>query len=67
MIKSHEIRNVMDFNVADSMRRDIKILVTKTCYKVAMYKIHYVSIAMHPYIVFITIAIDYVQYIVLDY
>ena len=32
-----------------------------------MYKIHYVSIAMHPYFVFIAIAIDYVQYIMLDY
>ena len=24
----------MDFNVADSVRRDIKVLVTKTCYTV---------------------------------
>ena len=34
MIKSHEIKNVTDFNVADSVRRDIKVLVTKTRYTV---------------------------------
>ena len=33
MIKSHEI-NVTDFNVADSVRRDIKVLATKTRYTV---------------------------------
>ena len=27
--KSHEINNVTDFNVADSVRRDIKVLVTR--------------------------------------
>ena len=32
MIKSHEIKNVTDFNVADSVRRDIKVLATKTRY-----------------------------------
>ena len=34
MIKSHEIKNVTDFNVADSVRREIKVLVTKTRYTV---------------------------------
>ena len=34
MIKSHEIKNVTDFNVADSVRHDIKVLVTKTRYTV---------------------------------
>ena len=34
MIKCHEIKNVTDFDVADSMRCDIKILVTKTRYTV---------------------------------
>ena len=34
MIKSHEMKNVTDFNVADSVRRDIKVLVTKTRYTV---------------------------------
>ena len=34
MIKTHEIKNVTDFNVADSVRRDIKVLVTKTRYTV---------------------------------
>ena len=29
MIKSHEIKNATDFNVVDSVRRDIKVLVTK--------------------------------------
>ena len=32
--KSHEIKNVTDFNVVDSVRRDIKVLVTKTRYTV---------------------------------
>ena len=32
--KSHEIKNVTDFNVADSVRRDIKVLATKTRYTV---------------------------------
>ena len=34
MIKSHEIKNVTDFNVADSVRHDIKVFVTKTYYTV---------------------------------
>ena len=34
VIKSHEIKNVTDFNVADSVRRDIKVLATKTRYTV---------------------------------
>ena len=34
MIKSPEIKNVTDFNVADSVRRDIKVLMTKTRYTV---------------------------------
>ena len=34
MIKSHEIKNVTDFNVADSVRRDIKVIATKTHYTV---------------------------------
>ena len=34
MIKSDEIKNVTDFNVADSVRHDIKVLVTKTRYTV---------------------------------
>ena len=33
-MKSHEIKNVTDFNVADSVRRDVKVLVTKTRYTV---------------------------------
>ena len=33
-VKTHEIKNVTDFNVADSVRRDIKVLVTKTSYMV---------------------------------
>ena len=36
MIKSHEIKNVTDFNVADSVRRDIKVLMTKTRYTVIL-------------------------------
>ena len=36
MIKSLEIKNVTDFNVAASVRRDIKILVTKTRYTVSI-------------------------------
>ena len=39
MIKSHEIKNVTDFNVADSVRCDIKVLVTKTCYTVKGYEV----------------------------
>ena len=38
--KSHVIKsrdkNITDFNVADSVRRDIKVLVTKTRYTVVM-------------------------------
>ena len=30
------IKNVTDFNVADSVRRDIKVLVTKTRYTVCI-------------------------------
>ena len=32
--KSHEIKNVTDFSAADSVRQDIKVLMTKTCYTV---------------------------------
>ena len=39
MIKSHEIKNVTDFNVADSVRRDIKVLITKTRYIVNDFKV----------------------------
>ena len=35
MIKSHEIKNVKDFNVVDSVRRDIKVLMTITHYMVS--------------------------------
>ena len=42
MIKSHEIKNVMDFNVADSVRYDVKVLVTKTRYTVYAAK-YYIS------------------------
>ena len=35
--KSHEIKNVTDFNVVDSVRRDIEVLVTKTRYTVHTY------------------------------
>ena len=44
MIKSHEIKNVTDFNVADSVRRDIKVLVTKTRYTVCAYSIEGIAL-----------------------
>ena len=31
------MKNVTDFNVADSVRRDIKVLVTKTSYTVSLF------------------------------
>ena len=46
--KKSQDKNVMDFNVADSVRRNIKVLVTKTRYTVAndfiFYKIMWIII-----------------------
>ena len=51
MIESHEIKNVTDFNVADSVRRDIKVLVTKTRYTVSTccMRYHYFCKVHHCY------------------
>ena len=52
MIKNHEIKNVTDFNVADSVRRDIKVLVTKTRYTVYIYIYIYIYVKIAVKVLF---------------
>ena len=48
------MKNVTDFNVVDSVRRDIKVLVTKTRYMVCMcvymYVCIYVCMCVYTYV-----------------
>ena len=45
------IKNVTDFNVVDSMRRDIKVLVTKTRYTVPIK----VALIQHKLLTFLNV------------
>ena len=62
VIKSHEIKNVTDFNVADSVRRDIKVLVTKTRYTVYIYNIY-----IYIYIYITVLLVNLITYLSMIY
>ena len=62
MIKSHEIKNVMDFNVTDSVRCDIKVVVTKTGYTVSSSVLS--SIELNPLdLPWVTVIRQWIRYV----